>query len=124
MSAAGSAALSGRVLVANQFAGTASLVDLSSGSVTTLDVEGDPHDAVISPDGRWGVVSDFGRRGADGFSGRTLSIVDVGAGRIVRRIDTRELRGLHDLEFRPGAPTRRTRWRDRREARDPPAARG
>jgi DNA-binding beta-propeller fold protein YncE len=99
-------AISGVVLVANQFSGDAALVDLATGDVTTIEAGGDPHDAVVSPDGRWGVVSDFGSRVAEGYSGNTLTIVDLGTKSIARRITTGEHRGLHDLTFRPGSPTR------------------
>jgi YVTN family beta-propeller protein len=96
----------GKLLVANQASGDASLIDLASGVVTQINVRGEPHDAVISPDGRWGVASDFGRHVGDAFTGSTLTVIDIATKTVVRSIETGEHRGLHDVAFRPGYPTR------------------
>ena len=99
--------LAGNLLVANQASGTATLVALATGAVTTLELGADdPHDAAISPDGRWGVVSDFGERSARGFLGNRFFVVDIRAKRIARVVETGTLRGLHDVAFRPGFPAR------------------
>jgi DNA-binding beta-propeller fold protein YncE len=96
----------GNLLVANQASGDASLIDLTTGDVTQIDVSGEPHDATISPDGRWGVVSDFGRHVGSVFTGNTLTVIDIARKTVVRTIETGEHRGLHDVAFRPGYPTR------------------
>ena len=100
------AAGDGRLLVANQFSGSATLVDLATGRVRHVDTGGEPHDAAVSPDGRWGVVSDFGRRRDGGYDGRRLRVIDMRTGRVARTIDTGVHRGLHDVAFRPGHPAR------------------
>lgn len=98
--------LNGNVLVASMGASTASLIDLATGQVTSFDAPEEPHDAVISPDGRWGVVSTFGPTERNHrFMGNRLYIIDIAAKRIARTIETGEHRGLHDIVFRPGYPT-------------------
>ena len=101
------AARTGQVLVANQFSETASIIDLATGEVTSLDTGDGPHDAVISPDGRWGVVSNFTPMSDDDeMGGNKLFVIDMAQRRVARVIETGEYRGLHDLDFRPGYPTR------------------
>ena len=53
--ALGPSATSGTVLVANQQSASATIIDLATRAETTLDVGIGPHEAAISPDGRWGV---------------------------------------------------------------------
>jgi DNA-binding beta-propeller fold protein YncE len=100
------AAVTGNLLVANQFGGTATLVELGTRAVTHLETGVSPHDAAVSPDGRWGVVSNFGPSRDERHLGNRLFVVDMARKRIARVIDTGEHRGLHDVAFRPGFPTR------------------
>lgn len=109
-SAAAAAASSGQLLVASQ-EGIISLIDLASGAVTRLDDGGELHGAAVSPDGRWGVVTDYGRRRhseypARVFDGNTLIIIDMAQRRIARRINVGEHRGVHDIAFLPGSSSR------------------
>ncbi|MDF1504571.1 PQQ-binding-like beta-propeller repeat protein [Roseisolibacter sp. H3M3-2] len=106
----------GRLLVANPSARTATVVDLATGTATRIALDlRDPHEAAVSPDGRWGVVTDFGARGAMrrvrgqevwDFDGRRLAVIDLAAARVARVIDVGAHRGLHDVAFVPGAPGR------------------
>jgi DNA-binding beta-propeller fold protein YncE len=98
--------LTGNVLVASMYASTASLIDLTTGTVTSFDTPEESHDAIISPDGKWGVVSTFGPMETNHrFMGNRLYIIDIARKRIARTIETGEHRGLHDIAFRPGYPT-------------------
>lgn len=105
--------LQGRVVLANQESGDASVIELPSGVVTQVAVGGETHGAAISADGRWGVVADYGRRASGGppagdFDGNRLAVVDLSSRerRVVRTIETGEHRGLHDVAFFPGSSSR------------------
>lgn len=98
-------ARSGHLLVTNQ-SGSATLVRLATGAVTHIPVGTEPHGGAVSPDGRWGVVALYGRHVGDQFDGNTLVIIDLAAGRVVRRITTGEHRALHDIAFLPGSSDR------------------
>ena len=69
------------LVVLNKAADTATLLDLASGRErATLAVGAGPHEAAVSPDGRWALVANYGRPGAPGQS---MSLVDVAAARVV-----------------------------------------
>lgn len=69
------------LVVLNKSADTATLLDLASGRErATIPVGAGPHEAAVSPDGRWALVANYGRPGAPGSS---LSLVDVAAARVV-----------------------------------------
>lgn len=93
---------SGVLLVANQRSANASIVDLATGSVTHLDVGAGPHEAAISPDGRWGVVTIYGTQAP----GNQLAVIDMVRRSIVRMIDLDQYRRPHDVVFLPGSTTR------------------
>ena len=95
-------ATTGRLLVANQQSASASIVDLATGDVTHVPAGVEPHDADVSPDGRWGVVSDYGRK----VDGNKLVVIDMAAKRVARVIDLGEHRGAHDVSFLPGVSDR------------------
>ena len=95
-------ATTGMLLVANQASATATIVDLATGAATHLPAGEEPHDAAVSPDGRWGVVSDYGNRN----DGNRLVVIDMAAKRVARTIDVGQYRGVHDLAFLPGSSTR------------------
>jgi YVTN family beta-propeller protein len=95
---------SGVVLVANQQSGSATIVDVATRAATTLDVGTGPHETVISPDGKWGVVTIYGVGGANG-AGNKLAIIDLGAKRVVRTIDLGTYTRPHGASFVPGKPS-------------------
>ena len=73
------------LVVANKSDASADLVDLTNGlSVAKLPTGKGPHEVAVSPDGRLAVISDYGPRGEDGS---TLTVIDVGAGKVLRTID-------------------------------------
>src|SRR3954464_4562194 len=53
-------AIRGRVLVANQQAASATLINLDGGVATTIPVGTGPHEAAISNDGHTGAISVYG----------------------------------------------------------------
>ena len=71
---------SGFVLVANQQSANASLIDLSTDKMTFIDVGVGPHEAVIAPSGRVGVVTIYGTQ----VPGNELAIIDIKAGAVKR----------------------------------------
>jgi len=99
--AVGQSAASGTVLVANQQSASATIIDLATRAETTLDVGIGPHEAAISPDGRWGVVTIYGTQ----TPGNSLAIIDLAARKVVRTIDLGEYRRPHGAAFLPGSTT-------------------
>ena len=103
-------ASTGQLLVASQ-EGVVSFIDLASGSVTRLETGGELHGAAVSPDGRWGVITDYGRRRRSEFpwrvfDGNTLLVIAMAERRLAHRLTVGEHRGVHDVAFVPGAPSR------------------
>lgn len=100
--------LTGHVFASHGFTRSVSILDLATGRVTTLPAGiADPHEVTVSPDGRWGVVADFGDyQGNHEFDGRRLAVFDLHARRLARIIDLGEYRGPHDLAFLPGSSSR------------------
>jgi YVTN family beta-propeller protein len=90
------------LLVANQRSATASIVDLANGAVTHINVGAGPHEAAISSDGRWGVVTIYGTQAP----GNQLAVIDMARRSLVRTIDLGEYRRPHDVTFLPGSTTR------------------
>src|SRR5690348_13619051 len=99
--AAAQSSASGTVLVANQQSASATIIDLATHAETTLDVGVGPHEAAISPDGRWGVVTIYGTQ----TPGNSLAIIDLVARKVVRTIDLGEYRRPHGAAFLPGSTT-------------------
>src|SRR5690606_20269124 len=75
-----SATLGGTAIIANQGSASATIVDVASRGTKSVDVGTGPHEAVISPDGRRGVVTIYGDR----TPGNRLAIVDLASGSLVR----------------------------------------
>jgi YVTN family beta-propeller protein len=93
------AQMNGTVIVANQQSASATIVDVASKNAVTLDVGSGPHEAVISPDGRWGVVTIYGLQ----TPGNQLAIVDLAAKKVVRTIDLGEYKRPHGAAFIAGS---------------------
>ncbi|HEY9227183.1 MAG TPA: hypothetical protein VIP11_11080 [Gemmatimonadaceae bacterium] len=92
---------SGTVLVANQQAASATIVDVATQTATTIDVGIGPHEAVISPDGKWGVVTIYG---VGGSPGNKLSIIDLTGKKVTRTIDLGTYTRPHGASFVAGQP--------------------
>jgi len=72
------------VIVANQRTGAATLVELASGRVSHVDLDADPHEVAVSPDGRVAALtipSEGLRRG------RKVIVLDLATAKIARTID-------------------------------------
>jgi YVTN family beta-propeller protein len=94
----------GVVLVANQQSGSATIIDIATRATTTLDVGAGPHETVISPDGKWGIVTIYGVGGASG-AGNKVAVIDLPAKRVARTIDLGTYTRPHGASFVPGHPT-------------------
>ena len=92
----------GHLLVANQQAASASLIDLATDRMTLIDVGIGPHEAAISPDGRTGVVTIYGQQPP----GNELAVVDIATAAVTRRISLGEYTRPHSVTFLPGQNVR------------------
>lgn len=92
-------ALGGTALVANQGSASATIVDVARQRGTMIDVGTGPHEAVISPSGRWGVVTIYGDR----TPGNRIAVIDLATRSLVRHIDLGEFRRPHGAVFVPGS---------------------
>jgi YVTN family beta-propeller protein len=91
----------GRILVANQQAASASIVDLSSGTVSHIEVGPGPHEAAISPDGKWGFISVYGIAGQPG---NQIAVIDMAGRKVVRTIDLGTYTRPHGVVPIAGSP--------------------
>ncbi|MES2523113.1 MAG: hypothetical protein V4617_10470 [Gemmatimonadota bacterium] len=85
----------GKVLVANQQASSATLVDLATGASTHIPVGDGPHEAAISPDGRTGVITVYGAQ----TPGNSLAIIDLASGAVTRMVDLGRFTRPHGATF-------------------------
>lgn len=91
------AAWGATLVVANKAEATASLIDLENGKVVaTLPTGEGPHEVGISPDGRFAMVSNYGKRGSPGQS---LTLIDIPSASVVKTIDLGEYRSPHGVEW-------------------------
>ncbi|HUQ83563.1 MAG TPA: hypothetical protein VM076_20595 [Gemmatimonadaceae bacterium] len=95
-------ARSGYVLVANQQSANASLIDLRTDSMRFIPVGIGPHEAVISPSGRVGIVTVYGQSPP----GNELAIIDIKTGTVIRKISLGGYVRPHGAAFMPGDETR------------------
>jgi YVTN family beta-propeller protein len=93
---------SGHLLVANQEAASASLIDLRTDSMRFIPVGIGPHEAAISPGGHTGVVTIYGQRPA----GNELAVIDIAAGTVTRTISLGRYTRPHGVVFLPGDESR------------------
>lgn len=93
---------SGFVLVANQQSASASLIDLSTDTAKVIQVGTGPHEAVIAPSGRVGVVTIYGIQPA----GNQLAVVDIPGGTVRKTISLGEFTRPHGANFMPGDESR------------------
>ena len=68
----------GTLVVVNKGANTASVIDITSGeTVTTLPTGRGPHEAAVSSEGRWIVITDYS-------GGNSLTIIDLAQPAVVQ----------------------------------------
>ena len=89
---------SGSVLVANQRSENASLIDLRTDSMRFIAVGVGPHEAIVSPTGRVGVVTVYGLQSPPG---NELAIIDMKAGTVTKTISLGEYVRPHGAMFMP-----------------------
>ncbi len=90
--------LTGTLIVTNKGPSTATIVDVGSGQVlATLPTGKGPHELVLSSDGGTAVITDY-----SGEPGKTLTIIDLAARKVVRTIDLGEYRRPHGIEMLSG----------------------
>lgn len=88
-----------QLLVLNKSDAALAFVDPASGKVVATVPTGEgPHEVEVSTDGRLAFVSNYGGR----TSGNTLSVIDIGARKEVKRVDLGEMRRPHGLTFSGG----------------------
>jgi YVTN family beta-propeller protein len=97
---AASAAPSGTLLVLNKSDDTMSLIDLASSEVrATLPTGDGPHEVAVAKDGKTAVISNYG----DGANpGKTLTVIDVPAKKVLRTIDLGSYRRPHGIVWLQG----------------------
>jgi YVTN family beta-propeller protein len=93
----------GYVLVANQQSSNASLIDLRTDSARLIPVPPGPHEAVISPSGRTGLITAYG---VQGQPGNQLVVIDIASGTVRRTISLGEYTRPHGAGFLPGNESR------------------
>ncbi len=92
-------ARAGLLVVANQQGASATILDASNlKTLATVTVGVGPHEVAISPDGRWGAVTNYGNREVNG---NTISVIDLAAvtPTVVRTIDLGEYHRPHGAAF-------------------------
>ncbi len=97
LSPAAIGASGGTLVVLNKAEATASLIDVASGKVVATIPTGEgPHEVDVSPSGRLALVTDYGTRNAPG---KTLTVIDIPAARVLRTIDLGEYRRPHGVAW-------------------------
>jgi YVTN family beta-propeller protein len=96
---------SGHILVANQQSASASIIDLATNTITHIPVGAGPHEAAISPDGKWGFISVYGVGGPQG-AGNQIAVIDMAARKVERMIDLGTYTRPHGMVPVAGSPLR------------------
>jgi DNA-binding beta-propeller fold protein YncE len=90
--------LTGTIIVTNKTPSTATVIDVASGRIlATIPTGAGPHEITLSKDGRTAVVTDY-----SGQPGRTLTVIDVPAMKVVRTIELAANPRPHGIQFLPG----------------------
>ncbi len=84
------------VVVANQRAGVATIVELANGRVTNIDLGLNPHEVAVSPDGRLAALT-FPSQGLG--AGRTVVTLDLATGKVLKKIDIGRFKDPHGIAF-------------------------
>jgi DNA-binding beta-propeller fold protein YncE len=84
------------VIVANQRRGVATLIEISSGRVTHVELGANPHEVAVSPDNRVAVLTVPSERIG---GGRRILVLDLATATIARQIDLGDHRGPHGVAF-------------------------
>ena len=88
----------GVILVANQQAGSATLIDLKTGNAIEIPVGTGPHETAMSNDGRTGAVTIYGMQPA----GNQIALIDLKTAKVTKTLDLGNYRRPHGVTFLPG----------------------
>lgn len=93
----------GTIVTVNKSSSTVSLIDLATGTITATVPTGEgPHEAAVSPDGKWALVSDYGPSHA---AGATLTLVDIQEGALAKTINVQGHPRPHGIVWLPDGKT-------------------
>ena len=87
---------SGFVLVANQQSANASLINLADDTARLIPVGAGPHEAVIAPSGRTGIVTIYG---VAGQPGNQLAVIDIKSATVTKTVSLGEYTRPHGAMF-------------------------
>ena len=89
----------GTLLIVSQTEDVVHLVDAYTGEqLASLPTERVPHEVTVSPDGRLAAVSNFGKKRTQGH---TITMIDVGTGKVRETVDLGDYRHPHSLTWTP-----------------------
>lgn len=92
------AGITGTIVVTNKSANTATIVDVGSGrTIAILPTGANPHEIILSSDGRTAVVTNYG----GGQGGNSLTVIDVPAANVAATIPLAYTRP-HGIEYLSG----------------------
>jgi DNA-binding beta-propeller fold protein YncE len=90
--------LAGTLIVTNKSPSTATIIDVATGqALATLPTGNNPHEVVLSANGRTAVITDYGTGAAP-----TLTVIDVPGKRVVRTISLGQYTAPHGIVYLPG----------------------
>ena len=88
------------LVITNQGDETVHLVETASGrTLARIPASPTPHEAAVTGDGRWAVVTNYGGRGTPGHA---LMVIDLDAAAPARSIDLSPHQRPHGIAFLPG----------------------
>lgn len=86
------------LVVANQRSGVATLVELTSGRVSHVDLDAKPHEVAVSPDGRVAALT-IPSEAFQFRNGRKVVALDLATAKIARTIDIGDYKNPHGVAF-------------------------
>lgn len=90
--------LSGTLVVTNKTPSTATIIDVATGqALATIPTGRNPHEVVLSSNGRTAVITDYGTGAAP-----TLTVIDVPGKRVMRTISLGQYTAPHGIVYLPG----------------------
>jgi DNA-binding beta-propeller fold protein YncE len=86
------------LVVANQRSGVATLVELTSGRVSHVDLDANPHEVAVSPDARVAALT-IPSEALRFRNGRKVVVLDLATAKIARTIDIGDYKNPHGVAF-------------------------
>ena len=93
-----------RFLVLQKLGNSVAFYTLDGKLTTTIPVGKNPHEMILSEDGRWAYVTDYGARGVEeeAEGGTTVTIIDVANQEKAGVMELGEFRRPHGIDISPG----------------------